>query len=115
MDIQKVVFMLMVQDMNRAIAFYTDVIGLKVRLHEANWAELGYDVAVVALHGGGDREHRSTGLGFTVADVAAACDEVSHGGGRVISGPEERAGEGIILAQLEDTEGNGIELAQSKW
>ena len=30
-DIQKVVFMLMAQDMARAIAFYVDVIGLEVR------------------------------------------------------------------------------------
>ena len=31
MDIQKVVFMLMAQDMDRAIALYSDVIGLEVR------------------------------------------------------------------------------------
>lgn len=115
MDIQKVVFMLMVQDMDRAIAFYRDVIGLELRLHEGNWAELGYDEAVVALHGGGTGEHRSTGLGFTVADVAAACDEVSRGGGKIVSAPEERAGEGIILAGLTDPEGNSFELAQNTW
>ena len=112
MDVQKVVFMLMVQEMDRAIAFYRDVIGLKLRLHEGNWAELGRDDAVVALHGGGNGEYCSTGLGFTVADVAAACGEVSGGGGRIIQDPEERAGEGIILAHLADPEGNSFELVQ---
>ena len=115
MDVQKVVFILMAQDMDRAIAFYRDVIGLELRLHEGSWAELGCDDAVVALHGGGDGEHHCTGLGFTVADVATACEEVSRGGGRTIREPEERAGEGIILTQLADPEGNGFALAQSVW
>ena len=113
MDVQKVVFMLMVKEMDRAIAFYRDVIGLELRLHEGNWAELGHDDAVVALHGGGNGEYRSTGLGFTVADIAEACEEVSYGGGRTIRDPEERAGEGIILAHLVDPEGNGFDLTHS--
>ena len=113
MDVQKVVFMLMAHQMDRAIAFYRDVIGLKLRLHEGDWAELGHDDAVVALHGGGNGEYRSTGLAFTVADIAAACEEVSRGGGRIIQEPEERAGEGIVLARLVDPEGNGFGLSQN--
>ena len=111
-DIQKVVFMLMAQDMDRAIAFYTDVIGLEVRFRSPNWTELTYGDAVVALHSGGDGEFNSTGLGFTVVDIRAACREVSAGGGKVVSGPSERPGEPIMLAHLADTEGNGFELAQ---
>ena len=112
MDIQKVVFMLMAQDMDRAVAFYTDVMGLKVNYQSPDWTELAYGDAVVALHGGSDGEFRATGLGFTVADVEAACREVTTGGGKVRSGPSERPGEPIILAHLADTEGNGFELAQ---
>ena len=115
MDVKKVVFMLKVQEIDRAITFYRDVIGLKLRLHEGNWAELGHDDAVVALHGGGNGEYRSTGLAFTVADVAVACEEVSAAAGRIIQGPLERAGEGIILAHLADPEGNGFDLTQSAW
>ena len=48
MDTRKVAFVLIVQEMDRAEAFYSDVIGLKLRLHEGNWARLGYDDAVVA-------------------------------------------------------------------
>ncbi len=113
MDVQKVIFMLMAQDMERAIAFYRDVIGLELRVNYGGWAELGGEQAVVALHGGGDGEYRSTGLSFTVADVDAACDEVSAGGGRVVQPPAVRAGEGIILAFLADTEGNGFMLTQN--
>ena len=115
MDVQRVVFMLMVQEMERAIAFYRDVIGLNLRLHAGNWAELGHDNAVVALHGGGSGEYSSTGLGFTVTDIVTACEEVSAAGGRIIRDPEERAGEGIILAHLVDPEGNGFDFSQNAW
>ena len=112
MDIYKVVFMLMAQDMDRATAFYTDVVGLKVNYQSPDCTELSYGDAVVALHGGGTGEFNATGLGFTVGDVEAACREVAVGGGTVRSGPTERPGEPILLAMLADTEGNGFELAQ---
>jgi predicted enzyme related to lactoylglutathione lyase len=112
MDIKKVVFMLMAQDMDRAITFYEDVIGLEVRYRSPNWTELGYGDAVVALHGGRYGEFKPTGLGFTVTDIDAACQEVRDGGGKVVSGPSERPGEPIMLAHLADTEGNGFELSQ---
>ena len=113
MDVQKVAFILMAQEMDRAISFYRDVIGLELLVrHGQNWAELGYDNAVVALHGGGDGEYHRTGLAFTVADVAEACEEVSLGGGRIIQPPEARPGEGILLACLADPEGNGFDLSQ---
>ncbi len=86
MDIQKVVFMLMAQDVDRASTFYTDVIGLEVGYRSPNWAELTHGDAVVALHGGGD--------------------------GKVVTGPLERPGEPIMLAHPADTEGNSFELAQ---
>ena len=113
MQVQKLIFMLMAQHMERAIAFYRDVIGLELRVNYGGWAELGGEDAVVALHGGGDGEYRTTGLSFTVADVAAACDEVSAGGGRVVQSPQVRDGEGIVLAFLADTEGNGFMLTQN--
>ena len=112
MDVQRVYFMLMAQDMERAVKFYGNVIGLEVRLHTENWSELGNDDSVIALHSGGDGEYRLTGLGFAVSDVAAACGEVTLGRGRVVESPVERKGEGIILARLADTEGNGFTLTQ---
>ena len=104
--------MLMAQDMDRAITFYTDVMSLEVKFQSPDWTELTYGDAVVALHSGGNGEFKGTGLGFTVADVETACQEVVTGGGKVRSGPSERPGEPIILAMLTDTEGNGFELAQ---
>ena len=112
MKVQRVYFMLMVQDMDRAMGFYRDAIGLDPRMQSRNWSELGSENTVVALHSGSDGEYRLTGLGFGVDDVVAACQQVTSGGGRIIKPPEEREGEGIILARVADTEGNGISLTQ---
>ena len=107
-------FMISVQDMERAIAFYISVFPLDVAFHSPHWSELKYESSIIALHGGGSAEFRSTGLSFTVDDVQGACDAVVRGGGLVNSGPEDRGDEGIILAHLTDTEGNGFMISQDK-
>ena len=61
---------------------------------------------------GGSGESSSTGLSFQVNDIEAACKEVVEGGGRVFSGPSDRPGEPIRLADLADTEGNRFTLSQ---
>lgn len=113
MKVESVKFMLMVQDMDRAVAFYRDVLGLEVKYASAMWTELAFGDAVVALHGGGAGENRQVGLSVTVDDVDAACAEIVAGGGRVASPPQDRAGEPIRLASVVDTEGNAFSLAQS--
>ncbi len=112
MNIQHVYFMLMAQEMDRAVDFYRDALGLEVRLRSGGWSELGWGDAILALHAGGDGQYRATGLGFGVSDVSEACARVNAQGGRIVSPPEERAGEGIILAQAADPEGNGFSLSQ---
>ena len=57
-------------------------------------------------------EYRPTGLGFTVADIDTACQEIARGGGRVVAAPSDRPGEPIKLARLADPEGNGFSLTQ---
>ena len=102
-------YMLSAQDMHRAVAFWRDTIGLEVKSQSPEWSELTYPgipTAVVALHGGGTGELNRTGLGFDVADIAAACDEVERAGGKVAMAPTDRPEEGIVLADLVDTEGN---------
>lgn len=112
MKVDRVIYMLMAEDMDRAIAFYRDAIGLKVEYQSPDWTEMVFGDAVVALHGGGTAEFKKTGLSFQVADIDAACLEVEAGGGKVMSGPSERPGEPIKLASLVDTEGNGFTLTQ---
>lgn len=106
--------MISVQQMDRAITFYRDVIGLEVKLHTDYWSELAFGDAIVALHGGGDAAFQATGLSFTVSDIFAACQAIADGGGTIRSQPEDRGDEGIYLAMLTDPEGNGFMLSQPK-
>lgn len=107
-------FLLSVHHMDRAIAFYRDVIGLDRNESSPWWSELSCGTAIVALHGGGSEEFKRTGLSFTVDDIFVACEFVAQGGGRVRSGPEDRGDEGIYLAELTDPEGNGFMMSQNK-
>ena len=112
MEIQSIKFILMVQDMERAIHFYRDVVGLDVTFESPEWSELTHGDAVIALHGGGGGTERPTGLGIQVRDIGVACREVEAGGGRIASPPKERPGEPIILAEVVDTEGNVFSLSE---
>ncbi|MEZ6187536.1 MAG: VOC family protein [Planctomycetota bacterium] len=112
MELQTVKYMLWAQDMDRAVAFYRDVVGLQPGFVSPGWSELKHGDAVVALHGGGDGSVRETGLSFQVADVEAACREVEAGGGTIRKAPQARPGEPIKLAEVTDPEGNGVMFTQ---
>lgn len=112
MLVEKVKFVLMAQDMDRAVRFYREVIGLEPGSVSPYWSELSFGDAIVALHGGGSGELQETGLSFQVTDVHAACREVEAGGGSIRQLPEDRPGEPIRLAHAADPEGNGFLLTQ---
>ena len=106
MKVQRSLYMLMVQDMERGVRFYSSVIGLDVKLHTPGWSELTLGDSTVALHAGGSGEQTRTGLSFQVDDIDDACKQVLDGGGQLLRGPVLREGEGIRLADLVDPEGN---------
>ena len=112
MKVECVKFVLMVQDMNRAIAFYRDVMGLEPRSQTPRWAELVFGDAVLGLHLSGPGKAAHTSLSFQVDDVDSACRQVADGGGKVVYGPVLRAGEPIRLAEVLDTEGNRFMVTQ---
>ena len=112
MKVDVIRFVLMAQDMGRGIGFYKDVVGHEVKFESSEWSELAFGDAVVALHGGGNCEFNKTGLSFQVGDLEAACKDVEAGGGKVLNGPSDRAGEPIKLASVADPEGNGFTLTQ---
>lgn len=112
MEVESIKYILMAQDMARAIRFYRDVIGLSVQFDSTEWTELTFGDAIVALHGGGTAASRKTGLSFQVKDIRAACAEIRAGGGSVSSPPMARPGEPIKLAEVIDTEGNTFSLTE---
>lgn len=111
-QVEAVKYLLMVQEMERAIAFYRDALGLAVRSESPRWTELAFGDAVVALHGGGTGARSRTGLSVQVSDLAAACHAVAAAGGEVVREPEARPGEPIRLAAVVDTEGNELMLTE---
>lgn len=115
MKLQSIKFMLMVENMARAVAFYRDAVGLSLVSESPHWSELSHGDAIVALHGGReDASHRSTGLSFTVDDIHGAVQDVEGAGGKILMAPEDRPGEPIWLADCEDTEGNGFMISMPK-
>ena len=112
MEIQQVMYILMVQDMDRMIDFYTSVIGFRQRSASPNWSELAFGDFTLALHHGGTSDGNNTGLAFTVTDIDTACKEIGAAGGKVITSPRDGDIPGLIQAVVSDGEGNTIELGQ---
>ena len=114
MTVTSVVYMLIAQDMERAVAFWTGSLGLARRHGDENWTELEVAGSTVALHGGHDGSRNATGLSLIVDDIEAAAAGVAETGGQVLQEPRDRPGEPIILANVVDTEGNEFSLTQMK-
>ncbi len=105
-------FVLMAQDMDRAVAFYRDTLGFEEAFSSPHWSELRHGDAILGIHGGGDGARVRTGLSLEFEDVAAAFTAALKGGAKAVMEPERREGEPIILAFVADTEGNEIGLTQ---
>src|ERR1700722_8111604 len=109
MNITKTYFMVPIHDMDRALAFYRDVIGLHAGFSSPNWSELAWRDATIALHPGGTTTDRQGWLGFEVDDLDSALSEIEAAGGRRDA---ERNEGGQRLVTVTDSEGNSITLGQ---
>lgn len=109
-------FMLEVSDMERAVAFYRDVLGLSVKLHTPHWSSLTVDDATVGLHPGrsGD-EQRDVGLGIDVAEanIIVTYEELEAAGATIVEPVVKKPLEGIWLGRVADPEGNVIMVTAS--
>lgn len=112
MKLEKVKYVLMAQDMERAVAFYVGTFGLKEGFVSPWWSELLFGDAIVALHGGGEGEQSLTNLSLQVDDAVAACAIIESAGGTIVEPPVQREGEPIKLGRFADPEGNLVMLTQ---
>ena len=110
MKTTKILYMLWVTDMDRAVAFYRDVFGLNVHAQSPNWSELTLGDSTVALHQGTNDTFRNTGLSFEVDDIDEACREVESAGGAIVHPPRDGGIPGLRLAEVTDPDGNRIQL-----
>ena|SRR4249920_929419 len=100
-----------VSDMDRAVAFYRDVLELELGYRSGEeWAQLGAGSIQVGLHGAGSGPVRTGGtLAFTVADLDAAKAKLVSRGVEV---GHEGGGEGIgpRFVEFNDPDGNVLAL-----
>lgn len=119
--------MIRVGDLERSIAFYTEVLGMKL-LRRKDYPEgrftlafVGYgpesEQAAIELTYNWDTDRYDPGDGFghiaiEVPDAYAACDEIRKRGGKVVreAGPMKHGT--TVIAFVEDPDGYKIELIQ---
>jgi predicted enzyme related to lactoylglutathione lyase len=110
--LEKIKFMLLAQQMGRAVAFYQGIFGLKPIFVSDSWSELEHGGAVIALHGGHSGRPNPTGLTLQVADALEAAAQVEQHGGRVLEVPNQRPGDVVMTGRFADPEGNQVFLTQ---
>ena len=119
--------MLRVGDLERSLAFYTEVMGMRL-LRRQDYPEGRFTLAfvgygdeaahtVLELTHNWDTASYTLGTGFghlaiAVADAAAACEAIRERGGKVVreAGPMKHGT--TVIAFVEDPDGYRIELIQ---
>lgn len=119
--------MIRVGDLERSLAFYTEVLGMKL-LRKQDYPDgrftlafVGYgpesEQAVIELTHNWDTTSYDLGNGFghvaiAVADAAAACAEIKRRGGTVVreAGPMKHGS--TVIAFVQDPDGYKIELIE---
>ena len=120
--------MIRVGDLDRSIAFYTDVLGMRL-LRRKDYPDgrftnvfVGYqdeqDGAALELTYNWDTNAYDLGTGYghiavAVEDVYAACDRIRERGGRITREPGPMKHGTTVLAFVEDPDGYKIELLGS--
>jgi predicted enzyme related to lactoylglutathione lyase len=93
-----------VENMDRAVAFYTGRLGLPLRFQSPHWSELETGETTLALHlASPEHPAGSAQLGFGVPDIDRFHAEKSASGVEFTSGPTEVFGSRI--AKFKDCEG----------
>ena len=119
--------MLRVGDLEKSVAFYTDVLGMQL-LRRKDYASgrftlafLGYGTekehTVLELTHNWDTEHYDLGNGYGhialgVQDIQATCAGIADRGGRLVREPGPMKHGSTVIAFLEDPDGYKVELIE---
>jgi len=107
-----------VDDMDKAVAFYRDKLGLPVKYQSADWVELDGGNVTIALrrYGSGPEGRPELGVGegativFEVDDISAARAELEGQGVKFVGGVFDYGA--VKLAAFEDLNGNVLQIYQ---
>jgi lactoylglutathione lyase len=101
-----------VADMDRAVRFYRDVLGLPLRFQSPGWSEFSTGETSLALHPASSKSPAgSVEIGFNVGNLEAFYQEMSAKGVQ-FSTPPTKQDFGGTLAQFLDSEGGRCSVAE---
>ena len=100
-----------VDDLERAVAFYRDALGMAVRVATPAWSELEIAGATVALHAGREMGEQEIPLGFKVLNIDAVANAVVDAGGFIHAPKRQAQGEPAII-KAGDPDGNVFFLSE---
>ena len=99
-----------VADMDRAVAFYRDTLGLTLKFASPGWSEFATGATTLALHPASDQNPAgTTHLGLHADDVAGVHRTLTKSGVRFTREPTPE--HGITLAEFVDSEGARVSLS----
>src|SRR5262249_41886623 len=99
-----------VADMNRAVAFYRDTIGLSLKFASPEWSEFATGETTLALHpASAENPAGTTHLGFNTADIGTVHRDLLAKGVKFTRVPTPE--HGITLAEFVDSEGARCSLS----
>ena len=94
-----------VADMNRAVKFYRDVLGLQLKFESPEWSEFATGEITLALHPATAKHSAgAVEVAFTVTDIQNSYQDLSAKGVRFTM-PPTKQDFGGVLAQFVDSEG----------
>ena len=101
-----------VGDMDRAVKFYRDVLGLSLKFESPGWSEFATGETSLGLHPASEKNPAgSIELGFNVANLGKFHQEMSAKGVQ-FSMPPTKQDFGGFLAQFVDSEGRRCSVAE---
>lgn len=111
---------IVVTDLDKAIEFYSGVLGMKVRVDERryNWVELGHEeprgrLALTQQKDGKREPGGPTGIMLMVDDIHSLYKRAREKGVKFTLPPQRRPWRGII-AKIEDPDGNEVTLVDQE-
>ena len=100
-----------VSDMDRAVRFYGEVVGLPLKFQSPGWSEFSTGETTLALHPATEQNPAGhVELGFSVPDIHQFHTEMASKGVQFLM-PPQKQDFGGLLAQFMDSEGAHISLS----
>lgn len=97
-----------VGDMDRAVKFYRDVVGLPLKFQSPGWSEFSTGETTLGLHPASEKNLAGKfEIGFNVPDLDKFYDEMRTKGVKFPM-PPTKQDFGGVLAQFEDSEGGFV-------